>query len=213
MVLSSQQWSTGTGTISGIKKCISHLFQLYEIYISFIRRNDLVDMMLDVIKSNDDSVAVDDNLEDDNDQFHKDAKLSHHHNGKRKSLDERVVVGSAYNLLSAGYDTTSLALSFLGHKLALHPGIYDTWCFIKICRTQVLTSTVHMLETQGRLQDEVDDVLGGVDIPTYDHIAQMEYLDAAIHETIRMHPPLALLQVCLQINETSIHPRHNCRLI
>ncbi len=82
-----------------------------------------MDMMLDVMKPDEKSASSDNHEEDDNDQFHRDAKLTHpSHAAKKKSLDELVVVASAFNLLAAGYDTTSMALSYLGHQLALNPG-------------------------------------------------------------------------------------------
>ncbi len=51
------------------------------------------------------------------------------------------------------------------------------------------------IDIQRRLQQEIDDILDGADVPTYNDVAKMEYLDAAIHEIVRMHPPLPFLQV------------------
>ncbi len=82
-----------------------------------------MDMMLDIIRPDNKSANnIPDNPDDKNDdQYLEDAKLEH--KVKKKSLDELVVVASAFNLLSAGYDTASIALSFLGHQLALNFGL------------------------------------------------------------------------------------------
>ena len=43
------------------------------------------------------------------------------------------------------------------------------------------------------LREEEED--SGKDFPSYDGLAKLEYLDMAFHEVLRLHPPLAMIQV------------------
>merc|ERR1712156_493615 len=63
-----------------------------------IRRNDLIDMMMDAVKGD----LVEDK-DGDEDQYLTDAKLSHK---VSKELDEMSIVSTALVILIAGYDTT-----------------------------------------------------------------------------------------------------------
>uniref|UniRef100_A0A8C0AJX6 unspecific monooxygenase n=1 Tax=Bos mutus grunniens TaxID=30521 RepID=A0A8C0AJX6_BOSMU len=64
----------------------------------------------------------------------------------------------------AGYETTSSTLSFLLYILATHPDV------------------------QQKLQVEIDATFPNKAPPTYDVLAQMEYLDMVVNETLRMFP-------------------------
>ncbi|KAK7023648.1 hypothetical protein VNI00_016610 [Paramarasmius palmivorus] len=78
--------------------------------------------------------------------------------------DERA---SPSSLLPSGYETTSLSLTWALIELAKHP------------------------EKQERLRKELLE-LGGSTDPTWDQLTGSEflYLDAVVHETLRLHPPL-----------------------
>ena len=58
------------------------------------------------------------------DQFEKDAKLIGHVTKKNLSYDD--VVSTAMLLLSAGYETTGTALSWIMYDLAMNPNCQDT---------------------------------------------------------------------------------------
>ncbi len=73
----------------------------------------------------------------------------------------------------AGYETTSTALAYISYVLATHPN------------------------EQHKLQEHIDtyfDAETEHDMPSYDTISQMDYLDMFIRETLRMYPiaPIAI---------------------
>jgi cytochrome P450 family 6 len=121
-------------------------------------------MMLDAIKGD-----MQDDLDEDNEQFEKDAKLNHV--AKQGEFNELTIVATALVLLVAGYDTTGSTLSFLCYQLAKNPEIQD------------------------RLRAEIQEVTGDSDEEvTYDHLSKMTYMDQIISETLRFHTPLSALQ-------------------
>ncbi|PVD38387.1 hypothetical protein C0Q70_01001 [Pomacea canaliculata] len=74
------------------------------------------------------------------------------------------VVAQALTFFGAGYETTASTLQFMAHSLALHP------------------------EVQEKIVCEIKEQLGD-EIPTYEGVSKLKYLDGAIHETLRMYPP------------------------
>ena len=129
------------------------------------RRNDLVDLMLDAIKG-DLKADVDHN----ENQFEKDAKLKHSAN--KRNFDELEIVATAMVLLVAGYDTTGSTLAYCCYDLSKNPDVQD------------------------RLRAEVEDACDldpDQDI-TYDQLQSMTYLDQVINETLRFHTPVGLLK-------------------
>lgn len=90
----------------------------------------------------------------------------------------------------AGFETTSTLLSFMSNRLAVMPDI------------------------QKRLREEIDATLarhaGRV---TYDSIAEMKYLEMVINETLRMYPPVEVLdRKCVMHYEVPA-TRRNPRLV
>jgi len=128
------------------------------------RKNDLIDLMLDVMK--DDEHKEEDKVEEE-DQYEKDMKLNT--SGKRKKqIDETLVVATAMVLLVAGYDTTGMTLSYLAYQLSKNE------------------------EVQGKLQEEIDEAFdeAGGKFPDYSVIQSLPYLDMVIHETLRFYTPI-----------------------
>ncbi|KAG1766145.1 cytochrome P450 [Suillus occidentalis] len=79
-------------------------------------------------------------------------------------MSEEEVVAQMKVLLLAGYETTSISL---------------TWALIELSRH---------LDVQARLREEL--LAFGAD-PTYDQLkANLPYLDAVVHEILRLHPPV-----------------------
>jgi len=129
------------------------------------KRNDLIDLMLNCIEHGD---SLDNaKSEEDNTQFDKDQKLNHQ-NKSKLSTDE--IIATAIVFLVAGYDTTGMTLSFLAYQMSKNP------------------------EIQEKLQQEVDDAFeeNNGELPDYNKIQSLPYLDMVIHETLRKHPPAGL---------------------
>ncbi|KAJ1096448.1 hypothetical protein NDU88_001590 [Pleurodeles waltl] len=90
-----------------------------------------------------------------------------------KALTDNEIMAQSMIFILAGYETTSTTLSFLSYNLATHPDV------------------------QQKLQQEIDTLLPNKAPPTYDALMQMEYLEMAINETLRMYPPGGRLErVC-----------------
>ncbi|XP_049832756.1 cytochrome P450 6k1-like [Schistocerca gregaria] len=88
--------------------------------------------------------------------------------GIQLSMDD--LAAQAFVFFGAGFETSSTATSFTLHELALNPDI------------------------QSKLHDEIDAVLkeNGGKI-SYDAIRKMTYLDKVVSESLRKHPPAAVL--------------------
>ncbi|KAL0100762.1 hypothetical protein PUN28_019264 [Cardiocondyla obscurior] len=88
-----------------------------------------------------------------------------------RELDIDDMVAQAFVFFFGGFDTSSTAMCFAAHEIAVNP------------------------EVQARLQQEIDKVLeesnGEV---SYEAINHMEYLDAVISETLRMYPPVIFVE-------------------
>ena len=101
-------------------------------------------------------------------------KLEHR---KKGPIDDDAVIATAMILLIAGYDTTGMTLSFLSYYLADQPDI------------------------QNRLQDEIDTAFeeNNGQLPDYQTIQELPYLEACILETIRMFTPVGfILRSCVK---------------
>lgn len=79
-------------------------------------------------------------------------------------------------LLSAGIETSALALAWLFHEIARHP------------------------EVERRVHDEVDQVLAGRDV-TFEDFAKLTYTRQVINETLRMYPIWILMRRTLRETE------------
>ena len=134
------------------------------------RPNDLIDLMIDCMKTSKDS---EENNTDVVDQYENDMKLEH--NKKKLEFDEDIIVSTALILLVAGYDTTGMTLSFMGYYLSMHPDI------------------------QSRLQGEIDQAFekNGGKLPEYQAIQELPYLEMCIMESLRLMTPIGgLIRVC-----------------
>ena len=136
---------------------------------SHTKRNDILDMMIEAVEGNLEH-AEEDNMHAA-DQFENDAKIVGHVKKKNLSYDD--VLATAIVLLAAGYDTTANALSWIMYDLAMNPSCQDT------------------------LYEEISEAGKDVNKLSYDTLQTLPYLDAVIHESLRRHPPLAILErVC-----------------
>ena len=131
---------------------------------SNIKRNDLIDLMIEAVEGEADH-DDEDNLHA-TDQYEKDAKIAGHAKGKRLSYDD--VIGTAIGMLAAGYDTTAISMSYMLYELALNQDVQET------------------------LYEEIRDAAAHVDKLSYETLQSLPYLDAVIHEALRRHPIGAL---------------------
>jgi len=83
---------------------------------SKVRRNDLIDLMLDCLKEDSKD------SEESSNQFDKDQKLNHR-SVERVTDDE--VVATAMVFLIAGYDTTGMTLSFFAYAMSKNPEVQE----------------------------------------------------------------------------------------
>uniref|UniRef100_A0A8C0AK17 Thromboxane-A synthase n=1 Tax=Bos mutus grunniens TaxID=30521 RepID=A0A8C0AK17_BOSMU len=86
------------------------------------------------------------------------------------ALSDQELMAQSIIFIFAGYETTSSTLSFLLYILATHPDV------------------------QQKLQVEIDATFPNKAPPTYDVLAQMEYLDMVVNETLRMFPIVIRLE-------------------
>ncbi|KAJ6659734.1 hypothetical protein lerEdw1_018449 [Lerista edwardsae] len=85
-------------------------------------------------------------------------------NDSQKALTDDEILAQATIFIFAGYEAVSNSLMYLAYELALHPDV------------------------QQKLQDEIDTVMSNKAGFTYDTIMQMEYVDMAVSEILRMYP-------------------------
>jgi len=79
-------------------------------------------------------------------------------------IDDRQVAGNVLTMLLAGEDTTANTLAWMIHLLWRHP------------------------PALARATEEVRRVLGTSDLPTQEQLAQLDYVEACAHETMRQKP-------------------------
>jgi cytochrome P450 len=84
-------------------------------------------------------------------------------------IDDAQVAGNVLGMLLAGEDTTANSIAWMIHLLWRHPAAL------------------------ARATDEVRRVTGRFDAPTLDQIAQLDYLEACAHETMRLKPVAPIL--------------------
>ncbi|XP_073531744.1 cytochrome P450 3A9-like isoform X1 [Phyllobates terribilis] len=91
-------------------------------------------------------------------------------NKEQKALTDSEILAQSVIFILAGFETTSMTLTYLFYNLATHPDV------------------------QKKLQEEVNSYLPDKASSTYDILMQMEYLDMVIQETLRMYPPAGRLE-------------------
>ncbi|XP_057551880.1 cytochrome P450 3A24 [Hippopotamus amphibius kiboko] len=90
-----------------------------------------------------------------------------------KALSDEELVAQSVIFIFAGYEATSNTFSLLMYILATYPDV------------------------QQKLQEEIDATFPNKASPTYDALAQMEYLDMVLNEALRLYPiAVRLDRVC-----------------
>jgi len=83
-----------------------------------------------------------------------------------KRMSEAEVLAQSMIFLFAGYETSSNTLGFVCYHLATNPDV------------------------QGKLQKEIDSVWNDESqMPSYETVNELPYLDMVISETLRLYPP------------------------
>ncbi|XP_036413073.1 cytochrome P450 3A30-like [Colossoma macropomum] len=99
-------------------------------------------------------------------------------------LSDHEILSQSMIFIFAGYETSSSTLSFFFHNIATNP------------------------ETMKKLQEEIDQTFPNKAPVHYDAVMNMEYLDAALNESLRLYPVAARLErVCkktVEINGLTI---------
>jgi cytochrome P450 len=134
---------------------------------SEVKRNDLIDMMIDAINQESPNADQEEDLHAV-DQYEKDTEIV----GitKKKKLSHDDVIATALLMLSAGYDTTGTAMSYILYELALNQDCQET------------------------LLEEIREASEDVNNMPYEVLQSLPYLDAVIQETLRKHPVIANLE-------------------
>eukprot|EP00106_Octopus_bimaculoides_P002302 XP_014769744.1 PREDICTED: cytochrome P450 3A43-like [Octopus bimaculoides] len=81
---------------------------------------------------------------------------------KRGITDDEILAQCDLILLAA-YETTASTLTFFVYLMSIHP------------------------ESQQKVYEEIEDVLGE-DLPNYDNVQKLHYLDMCLNETLRLYP-------------------------
>ncbi|XP_016116666.1 cytochrome P450 3A56-like [Sinocyclocheilus grahami] len=90
-----------------------------------------------------------------------------------KGLSDHEILSQSMIFIFAGYETTSSTLSFFFYNLATNP------------------------EAMKKLQEEIDQTFADKAPVDYEAVMNMEYLDAALHESLRLFPVAGRLErVC-----------------
>ncbi|XP_076838921.1 cytochrome P450 3A30-like [Brachyhypopomus gauderio] len=105
-------------------------------------------------------------------------------NNMSKGLNDHEILSQSMMFIFAGYETTSATLTFFFYNMATNP------------------------ETMKKLQEEIDQTFPDKAPVQYDAVMNMDYLDAALNESLRLYPVAARLErVCkktVEINGCTI---------
>lgn len=107
-----------------------------------------------------------------------------------RRMTKEEILAQGFIVLVAGYETTATTLQYMAYLMALNPHVQD------------------------KVFEEIQDKLGDVE-PTYDVISQLKYLEACIHETLRMFPPVGAIdrQALQPMTVRGIHIPADCGVI
>ncbi|KAL1139502.1 hypothetical protein AAG570_006485 [Ranatra chinensis] len=132
-----------------------------------IRRSDILQLLLDIREKGTVEPTRSATAVDPDDEYL--AMGGNRENKESSEFNDDSVAAHAYTFLTAGLDTSTLALCFCIMQLSLHQDV------------------------QEKARDEVRKVLGSKSWPTYLDLKAMSYLENCILETMRLYPAVAIL--------------------
>ncbi|XP_035688030.1 cytochrome P450 3A8-like isoform X2 [Branchiostoma floridae] len=100
--------------------------------------------------------------------------------GQKQALTKDDVVSNGIVFFLAGYDTTATTMAFALYNLAINQ------------------------EAQDKVIQELDEVMREKDQVDHEALQQMTYLEMCIMETLRLHPPAALIMTRICTKDTTI---------
>ncbi|CAF3607839.1 unnamed protein product [Rotaria socialis] len=124
------------------------------------RRNDFIQIMVD----HEQEVTADQKLMEAKENADETESQQQQWETLKKTLTDKEIIGQALIFMIAGYETTSVLMSFFFYIMATEPTI------------------------QEKVYEEIRQELGDDEI-TYEKVSQLRYLDMVINETLRMYPP------------------------
>ncbi|XP_077486201.1 thromboxane-A synthase-like [Amblyomma americanum] len=141
---------------------------------SSLRRKDLLQLMIDAKHTRVDMGSVQTSqlmAAEDNDHELPDTMKTETSSGGNQSafskgvLDDDDITQNAFNVLVAGFETTSNTMALVTHAMTHHP------------------------EVQEKMREELLSVLGPYEQITYSTIQDLPYMNSVIQETMRLYPP------------------------
>ncbi|CAF3448426.1 unnamed protein product [Rotaria socialis] len=145
-------------TINYVSNIVNHVISQRRQHLE--RRNDFIQMMID----HEEAVKVEEAMTEQTK-----AKDPQQQWGTlKKTLNDKEIFAQGLVFLAAGFETTSVLLSFFFYVMATEPIV------------------------QEKVYEEIQQELGDDEI-SYEKVNQLQYLDMVINETLRMYPPFIKL--------------------
>ncbi len=119
-----------------------------------------------------------------------------------KVLSDDTLVAQSIVFFVAGYDTTTNTFCTTSYQLAKNPDV-QVRHLISLDSGKKPGSTTYALPFQEKLYNEIKEVSERYDGKlTYDALAEMDYLNAVIHEDLRINGPVhARSRICTKDTE------------
>ncbi|CAF3226018.1 unnamed protein product [Rotaria socialis] len=145
-------------TINYVSNIVNHVISQRRQHLE--RRNDFIQMMID----HEEAVKVEEAMTEQT----KTKDPQQQWGTLKKTLNDKEIFAQGLVFLAAGFETTSVLLSFFFYVMATEPIV------------------------QEKVYEEIQQELGDDEI-SYEKVNQLQYLDMVINETLRMYPPFIKL--------------------
>ncbi|CAM4949874.1 unnamed protein product [Rotaria socialis] len=145
-------------TINYVSNIVNHVISQRRQHLE--RRNDFIQMMID----HEEAVKVEEAMTEQT----KTKDPQQQWGTLKKTLNDKEIFAQGLVFLAAGFETTSVLLSFFFYVMAIEPIV------------------------QEKVYEEIQQELGDDEI-SYEKVNQLQYLDMVINETLRMYPPFIKL--------------------